>query len=95
MVNTATTRRTGDALDNRASYELADGVRVTGVPAQHGPVGSEGLVGEVTGFVLEGESLPTVYVCQRGTLTSLMVTRRVSAMAVRRHRWGAVVHSYG
>jgi CspA family cold shock protein len=32
------------------------------VPALHGPEGSEHLVGEVTGFVLAGPGLPTVYV---------------------------------
>jgi L-ascorbate metabolism protein UlaG (beta-lactamase superfamily) len=37
-------------------------VRVTGVPARHGPMGSEYLTGEVRGFVLSGEGLPTVYV---------------------------------
>ncbi|MEZ0094063.1 MBL fold metallo-hydrolase [Streptacidiphilus sp. EB129] len=37
-------------------------LRITGVPAQHGPDGSLDLVGEVTGFVLSGEGLPTVYV---------------------------------
>jgi L-ascorbate metabolism protein UlaG (beta-lactamase superfamily) len=37
-------------------------LQVTGVPAQHGPDGSEHLVGQVTGFVLRGEGLPTVYV---------------------------------
>ncbi|MCQ4213590.1 MBL fold metallo-hydrolase [Streptomyces longispororuber] len=37
-------------------------LRITGVPALHGPEGSEPLVGEVTGFVLSGEGLPTVYV---------------------------------
>jgi len=35
---------------------------VTGVPALHGPDGSEPVVGEVTGFVLSGEDLPTVYI---------------------------------
>ena len=35
---------------------------VTAVPALHGPEGSEPFVGEVTGFVLTGEGLPTVYV---------------------------------
>ncbi|MBE8475660.1 MBL fold metallo-hydrolase [Streptomyces justiciae] len=38
------------------------GVRVTAVPALHGPKGSEPLVGEVTGFVLSGAGLPKVYV---------------------------------
>jgi L-ascorbate metabolism protein UlaG (beta-lactamase superfamily) len=37
-------------------------LRVTGVPAQHGPDGSEHITGEVTGFVLSGEGLPSVYV---------------------------------
>jgi L-ascorbate metabolism protein UlaG (beta-lactamase superfamily) len=37
-------------------------LQVTGVPARHGPEGSEHLVGEVMGFVLAGAGLPTVYV---------------------------------
>lgn len=37
-------------------------LRITGVPALHGPKGSENIVGEVTGFVLSGTDLPTVYV---------------------------------
>jgi L-ascorbate metabolism protein UlaG (beta-lactamase superfamily) len=37
-------------------------LRITAVPALHGPKGSEPLVGEVTGFVLSGEGLPKVYV---------------------------------
>jgi L-ascorbate metabolism protein UlaG (beta-lactamase superfamily) len=32
------------------------------VPARHGPVGCEPVTGVVTGFVLRGEGLPTVYV---------------------------------
>ena len=35
---------------------------ITGLPAQHGPDGSEHLVGEVTGFLLSGVGLPRVYV---------------------------------
>jgi L-ascorbate metabolism protein UlaG (beta-lactamase superfamily) len=35
---------------------------VTAVPARHGPVGCEPLTGEVTGFVLSGYAVPTVYV---------------------------------
>src|SRR6478672_4397154 len=35
---------------------------VTAVPARHGPVGCEPLTGDVTGFVLTGDSVPTVYV---------------------------------
>nr|WSX51386.1 MBL fold metallo-hydrolase [Streptomyces sp. NBC_00974] len=44
--------------------ERPDGGRlvVTAVPAQHGPAGTEGMLGSVTGFLLTGEGLPTVYV---------------------------------
>ncbi len=35
---------------------------VTALPARHGPVGAEALSGDVTGFLLQGEGLPTVYV---------------------------------
>lgn len=35
---------------------------VTALPARHGPVGAEPLSGDVTGFLLQGEGLPTVYV---------------------------------
>jgi L-ascorbate metabolism protein UlaG (beta-lactamase superfamily) len=51
-------------------------LRITGVPAQHGPDGSEHLVGEVTGFVLSGEDLPTVYIS--GDNASLEVVREIS-----------------
>ncbi|WP_288115019.1 MBL fold metallo-hydrolase [Microbacterium sp. SCN 71-21] len=37
-------------------------VTVTAVPARHGPIGSEPVIGPVTGFVLTGDGLPTVYV---------------------------------
>ncbi|GII77031.1 hypothetical protein Sru01_20130 [Sphaerisporangium rufum] len=37
-------------------------VRVTAVPARHGPPGCEPVVGQVTGFVLTGAGLPTVYI---------------------------------
>jgi L-ascorbate metabolism protein UlaG (beta-lactamase superfamily) len=48
-------------LDNWESYEHS-GVTITAVPALHGPPGSERFVGHVTGFVLEAEGEPTVYV---------------------------------
>ncbi|MFD9130692.1 MBL fold metallo-hydrolase [Kitasatospora sp. NPDC059571] len=51
-------------------------LRITGVPAQHGPDGSEHLVGEVTGFVLAGDGLPTVYVS--GDNASLTVVREIA-----------------
>lgn len=64
------------ALPNWESVEL-DGLRVTGVPAQHGPDGSRHLVGEVTGFALSGEGLPSVYVS--GDNASLDVVREIAA----------------
>ncbi|MBV9359576.1 MAG: MBL fold metallo-hydrolase [Chloroflexi bacterium] len=75
--------RLGDAvrvLPNWSTVELArpDGgvLRITGVPAQHGPDGTEHLVGEVTGFVLSGTDLPTVYVS--GDNASLGVVRAIA-----------------
>ncbi len=68
------------ALPERAHADLTrpDGgtLRITGVPAQHGPDGTERLVGEVTGFVLEGHGLPRVYVS--GDNASLRVVRGVA-----------------
>ncbi|MEO3874928.1 MBL fold metallo-hydrolase [Nonomuraea sp. B12E4] len=63
------------ALPNWETVEVG-AVRVTGVPAQHGPDGTEHLVGEVTGFVLAGDGLPTVYVS--GDNASLDVVREVA-----------------
>jgi L-ascorbate metabolism protein UlaG (beta-lactamase superfamily) len=57
---------TVQALENWQYMELprAGGgpLRVTGVPARHGPPGCEPVTGPVTGFVLTGDGLPTVYV---------------------------------
>ena len=39
-----------------------EGVVITAVPALHGPPGSERLLGPVTGFVLEFDDAPTLYV---------------------------------
>ncbi len=48
----------------RAVLERPDGgaVVITAVPARHGPEGCEPTTGTVTGFVLSGDGLPTVYV---------------------------------
>ncbi|MFI1995145.1 MBL fold metallo-hydrolase [Actinoplanes sp. NPDC020271] len=43
------------------SFSVSD-VTITGVPARHGPEGCEPITGDVTGFVLTGAGLPTVYV---------------------------------
>ena len=37
-------------------------LKVTGIPAQHGPFGTEHITGEVRGFVLSGVGLPTIYI---------------------------------
>ncbi|NUR91779.1 MAG: MBL fold metallo-hydrolase [Nonomuraea sp.] len=63
------------ALPNWTETEVGP-LRITGVPAQHGPDGTEHLTGEVTGFVLSGEGLPTVYVS--GDNASLDVVRAVA-----------------
>ncbi|WP_436770794.1 MBL fold metallo-hydrolase [Yinghuangia sp. YIM S09857] len=68
-------------LPNWETIELPrpDGglLRITGVPAQHGPDGTEHLTGEVTGFVLAGDGLPSVYVS--GDNASLGVVRTIAA----------------
>jgi L-ascorbate metabolism protein UlaG (beta-lactamase superfamily) len=52
------------------------GLKITGIPAQHGPAGTEHLTGEVRGFVLSGEGLPTVYIS--GDNASLAIVRDVA-----------------
>lgn len=54
----------------------AGGLRVTAVPAQHGPDGTEHLTGPVTGFLLHGNGLPTVYVS--GDNASLRVVQEIA-----------------
>lgn len=49
---------------------------VTAVPARHGPEGCEPISGEVVGFVLTGEGLPTVYIS--GDNAWLGATRQVA-----------------
>lgn len=49
---------------------------VTGTPALHGPDGAEAIAGEVIGFVLTSDDLPTVYVS--GDNASLDVVRRIA-----------------
>ncbi|WP_223626626.1 MBL fold metallo-hydrolase [Microbacterium sp. EST19A] len=52
-------------------------VVVTAVPALHGPEGAEALAGVVTGFVLEAEGHPTVYVS--GDNASVDLVREIAA----------------
>ncbi len=57
----------------------ADGqrVRVTALPAQHGPEGAEAVSGPVVGFLLSGTGLPSVYVS--GDNASVEVVREIAA----------------
>ena len=67
-------------LENWESIDLPrpDGgvITVTGVPALHGPEGAEKVLGVVTGFVLHGEGLPTVYVA--GDNASLGLVKEIA-----------------
>lgn len=51
-------------------------VEITAVPARHGPEGCEPLTGEVTGFVVSGVGLPTVYVS--GDNASIEIVRDIA-----------------
>jgi len=51
--------------------------RITGVPAQHGPVDTDGITGPVTGFVLASDGLPTIYVS--GDNASVAIVRELAA----------------
>jgi L-ascorbate metabolism protein UlaG (beta-lactamase superfamily) len=70
VLSTAAARnRLGGRVRALASWEWTElamphggTLRVTGVPARHGPPGCEPLTGEVTGFVLTGDGLPTLYI---------------------------------
>ena len=52
-------------------------LRVTAVPAQHGPVGCEPISGDVIGFVLTAPDLPTIYIS--GDNASLDVVDEIAA----------------
>jgi L-ascorbate metabolism protein UlaG (beta-lactamase superfamily) len=59
-----------------STTEIGD-VTVTAVPAQHGPDGSDEIMGPVIGFVLGAQGLATVYVS--GDNASLDVVRAIAA----------------
>ncbi|MFB9298249.1 MBL fold metallo-hydrolase [Kibdelosporangium philippinense] len=82
---TLTTPTGAQRLGNKAkgladweSVELKGGITVTGVPAIHGPgrrADVEPITGQVVGFVLTGDGLPTVYVS--GDNASLDAVREI------------------
>jgi len=51
-------------------------LEITAVPARHGPEGCEPLTGDVTGFIVSGAWLPTVYVS--GDNASLDIVREIA-----------------
>src|SRR5205823_6055229 len=75
----AAAERMGGNVRGLAAWDAAElgDLRITAVPALHGPPGSEPLVGAVTGFVLSGKGLPIVYVS--GDNVSLEVVREIAA----------------
>ncbi|WET83024.1 MBL fold metallo-hydrolase [Amycolatopsis sp. QT-25] len=70
--------RLGGTAKGLATWETVElgSVTVTAAPALHGPEGAEKITGEVVGFVLTGQGLPTVYVS--GDNASLDVVRQVA-----------------
>ncbi|MET0704615.1 MAG: MBL fold metallo-hydrolase [Mycobacterium sp.] len=54
-------------------------LRITGVPAQHGPTGTEHITGDVRGFVITGKGLPTIYIS--GDNTSLEAVQEIADRA--------------
>jgi L-ascorbate metabolism protein UlaG (beta-lactamase superfamily) len=64
-------------LEPRQSVELDRAVRVTALPAEHGPPPIAARNGPVIGFLLRGDGLPTVYVS--GDNASVDVVRAIVA----------------
>jgi L-ascorbate metabolism protein UlaG (beta-lactamase superfamily) len=64
----AAQQRLGGTVEALANWHHVDltsngmSLRITGVPARHGPPGCEPATGPVTGFVVTAEGLPSVYV---------------------------------
>lgn len=74
LAGTTVTRPPWESMDLRRPEGTA--LRVTWVPAQHGPAWATAFTGEVTGFVLSGDGVPTVYVS--GDNSSLAVVQQVA-----------------
>ena len=69
LTTTAGAGRLGGSAQGLAPFEHADAeradggvLRITALPAQHGPEGAEEQSGPVVGFLLAGDGLPSVYV---------------------------------
>lgn len=83
MTTAGAVQRLGGTAVNRQPWESFDlrrpegtALTVTWVPAQHGPEWATEFTGEVTGFVLSGIGIPTVYVS--GDNSSIDVVRSIA-----------------
>jgi L-ascorbate metabolism protein UlaG (beta-lactamase superfamily) len=80
--NEAASRLAGNATALPPWYHLTldrpDGgcVKITGTPAQHGPKTAQHTTSPVTGFILTGPDVPTIYVS--GDNASLVVVEQVA-----------------
>jgi L-ascorbate metabolism protein UlaG (beta-lactamase superfamily) len=79
LITPSGAERLGGTARGLAPWEVTQvgPLTVTAVPALHGPEGAEQLTGEVTGFVLSGDGLPTVYVS--GDNASVGLVREIAS----------------
>ncbi|RSD23862.1 MBL fold metallo-hydrolase [Amycolatopsis eburnea] len=79
LITPAGAARLGGTAKGLAPWEetRVGPLTVTAVPALHGPEGASRLTGDVTGFVLTGDGLPTVYVS--GDNASVDLVREIAA----------------
>jgi L-ascorbate metabolism protein UlaG (beta-lactamase superfamily) len=79
LITPSGAERLGGTARGLAPWEVTQvgPLTVTAVPALHGPEGAEQVAGEVTGFVLSGDGLPTVYVS--GDNASVELVREIAS----------------
>ncbi|MBE1497643.1 L-ascorbate metabolism protein UlaG (beta-lactamase superfamily) [Amycolatopsis lexingtonensis] len=79
LITPAGAARLGGTAKGLAPWEetRVGPLTVTAVPALHGPEGASRLTGDVTGFILTGDGLPTVYVS--GDNASVDLVREIAA----------------
>jgi L-ascorbate metabolism protein UlaG (beta-lactamase superfamily) len=84
LTTTDGAERLGGSAHGLAPFEHVDvgrpdggAIRITALPAEHGPRGAEVVSGPVVGFLLSGADLPTVYVS--GDNASLDVVRDIAS----------------
>jgi len=91
LTTTSAAGRLGPSVTALPNFEHVDLNRpdggmltVTGLPAQHGPANIVHLTGEVTGFLLAGDGLPTVYISGDNASLDVVteIVRRIPAVDV-------------